>query len=101
MYDTDLDCSTNKTAITDVVPSEHDHALVIDDSFVLISGKHTEGLDRFWNDNHTRTEKGIEISTLAKIDLTFNCAYCLSVEQTPPSPRLSEQEATRMNVYLD
>ena len=63
-YDTDLDwVSLNKTAITEVVPSEHDQALVIDASFVPKSGKHTSGLDRFWNGSHSRTEKGREIST--------------------------------------
>ena len=101
-YDADLDwVSLNKAAITDVVPAEHDQALVIDASFVPKSGKHTYGLDRFWNGSHSRTEKGLEISTLAWLDLTGNCAYCLSVEQTPPSPRPSEPEATRMDVYLD
>lgn len=41
-YDTDLDwVSLNRTAITEVVPSEHDQALVIDASFVPKSGKHT------------------------------------------------------------
>ena len=47
-YDTDLDwVALNKTAITEVVPSAHDQALVIDASFVPKSGKHTYGLDRF------------------------------------------------------
>src|SRR4030095_10599499 len=84
-----------QAAITEVVPPEHDQALVMDASFVPKSGKHTYGLDRFWNGSHSRTEKGLEISTLACLDLTGNCAYCLSVEQTPPSPDPSEPEATR------
>lgn len=63
-YDTDLDwVALNQAAITDVVPSEHDQALVIDASFVPKSGKHTSGLDRFWNGSHSRTETGLEIST--------------------------------------
>lgn len=101
-YATDLDwVSLNKTAITEVVPSEHDQALVIDASFVPKSGKHTYGLDRFWNGSHSRTEKGLEISTLAWLDLTGHCAYCLSVEQTPASVDTPEPEATRMDIYLD
>jgi hypothetical protein len=101
-YDTPFDwVSFNKAAITAVVPSEHEQALVIDASFVPKSGKQTYGLDRFWNGSHSRTEKGLEISTLAWLDLTGNCAYCLSVEQTPPSPGSSDSEATRMDVYLD
>jgi len=101
-YDTPFDwVSFNKAAITEVVSSEHEQALIIDASFVPKSGKQTYGLDRFWNGSHSRTEKGLEISTLAWLDLTGNCAYCLSVEQTPPSPGSSDSEATRMDVYLD
>jgi hypothetical protein len=101
-YDTTFDwVSFNKVAITEVVPSEHEQALVIDASFVPKSGEQTYGLDRFWNGSHSRTEQGLEISTLAWLDLTGNCAYCLSVEQTPPSPGSSDSEATRMDVYLD
>jgi hypothetical protein len=101
-YDTPFDwVSFNKAAITEVVPPEHEQALIIDASFVPKSGKHTYGLDRFWNGSHSRTEKGLEISTLAWLDLTGNCAYCLSVEQTPPSSGSSDSEATRMDVYLD
>ena len=93
--------SLNQAAITEVVPPEHDQALVMDASFVPKSGKHTYGLDRFWNGSHSRAEKGLEISTLAWLDITGNCAYCLSVEQTPPSAETSDPEATRMDVYLD
>ena len=101
-YDTPFDwVSFNKAAITEVVPPDHEQALIIDASFVPKSGKHTYGLDRFWNGSHSRTEKGLEISTLAWLDLTGNCAYCLSVEQTPPSSGSSDSEATRMDVYLD
>jgi len=73
----------------------------MDASFVPKSGKHTYGLDRFWHGSHSRTEKGLEISTLAWLDITDNCAYCLSVEQTPPSAETADPETTRMDVYLD
>jgi DDE superfamily endonuclease len=93
--------SLNKGAITDVVPPEHEQALVTDASFVPKSGQHTYGLDRFWNGSHSRAEKGLELSTLAWLDITDNCAYALSVEQTPTSAETSDPEATRMDVYLD
>jgi hypothetical protein len=93
--------SLNKGAITDVVPPEHEQALVTDASFVPKSGKHTYGLDRFWNGSHSRAEKGLELSTLAWLDIPDNCAYALSVEQTPTSAETSDPEATRMDVYLD
>jgi hypothetical protein len=101
-YARDFDfVSLNKAAITEVILPEHEQALVIDASFVPKSGKKTYGLDRFWNGSHGRSEKGLEISTLAWLDITDNCAYCLSVEQTPPTDKTSDAEATRVDVYLD
>ncbi len=93
--------SLNQAAITEIVPPEPDQALVLDASFVPKSGQHTYGLDRFWNGSHSRAEKGLELSTLAWLDITDNCAYCLSVEQTPPSAAPADLEATRMDVSLD
>ena len=116
-YDTNLDwVALNKAVIIEIVPADHEQALIIDASFVSKSGKHTYGLDRFWNGSHSRAEKGLEISALAWLDLTEKCAYGLSVEQTPPSPEpsasessasessasdISAPETTRMDVYLD
>ena len=101
-YARDFDwVSLNQAAITEAVPPEHDQALVMDASFVPKSGKHTYGLDRFWNGSHSRAEKGLEISTLAWLDITDNCAYCLSVEPTPPSAETADPETTRRDVYLD
>lgn len=101
-YASDFDfVSLNKAAITRVIPPKHEQALVIDASFVPKSGKQTYGLDRFWNGSHSRTEKGLEISALAWLDITENCAYCLSVEQTPPTDKTTDTEATRIDVYLD
>lgn len=98
-YARDFDfVSLNKAAITAVIPREHEQALVIDASFVAKSGKKTYGLERFWNGSHGRSEKGLEISALAWLDITSNGAYALSVEQTPPG---SETEVTRIDVYLD
>ena len=91
----------NQAAITTAIPKTHEQALVIDASCVPKSGKQTYGLDRFWNGSHSRTEKGLEISALAWLDITDNCAYCLSVEQTPATGEGTDQEATRIDIYLD
>jgi DDE superfamily endonuclease len=101
-YARDFDfVALNKVAITAVIPPEHEQALVIDASFVPKSGKQTSGLDRFWNGSHSRTEKGLEISVLAWLDITDNCAYGLSVAQTPSTGEAPEPETTRIDVYLD
>src|SRR4029434_2799349 len=101
-YARDFDfVALKKTAITRVMSSEHEQALVIDASFVTKSGRKTYGLDRFWNGSHSRTEKGLEISALAWLDITDSCAYGLSVEQTPPTDKTTDPEATRIDVYLE
>jgi len=101
-YARDFDfVSLNLAAISEVIPSEHEQALVMDASFVPKSGKTTYGLDHFWNGSYSRVEKGLEISALAWLDVTGNCAYCLSVEQTPPTGKASNPEATRIDAYLD
>ena len=91
----------NKAAIIQVIPPEHEQALVIDASFVPKSGQKTYGLDRFWNGSHSRTEKGLELSALAWLDITDNCAYCLSVEQTPSTGEATDPETTRIDIYLE
>ena len=101
-YARDFDLvSLTKAAITQVIPPEHEQAVVIDASVVPTSGKKTYGLDRFWNGSHSRTEQGWEISTLAWLDMTENCADCRSVAQTPPTDKTTDSEATRMDIYRD
>ena len=101
-YDRHFDfVSLNKAAITQVIPPEHQQALVIDASFIPKSGTHTYGLERFWNSCHRRSEKGLEVSLLAWLDITGTCAYGLSVEQTPPSDKTSEPQGTRIDACLE
>lgn len=59
-------------------------AFAMDASFIKKSGKHTFGLDRFWNGSHSRVEKGLELSLIAVIDTQQNASLALSAEQTPP-----------------
>lgn len=91
--------SLNHAAIVEVVAPRHEHVLAFDPSFVPKSGKRTYGLDRFWNGTHSRAEKGLEIATLAWLDVTQNSAYALSVLQTPTA-QSSDAEQTRIDTYL-
>ena len=101
-YDRRFDfVALNKAVITQVIEPEHQQALVIDASFIPKSGAHTYGLERFWNSHHQRSEKGLEVSAIAWLDITDNCAYGLSVEQTPPSDKGAEPQATRIDAYLE
>ena len=38
---------------------------------------------------------------MAWLDITGHCAYCLSVEQTPPTSDAINPEATRIDGYLE
>ena len=43
----------------------------------------------------------MELSALAWLDITDNCAYCLSAAQPPPADKTTDAEATRIAGYLD
>ena len=90
----------NRAAIVEVVPQSHEHILAFDPSFVPKSGEHTYGLAMFWNGASSRAEKGVEIATLAWIDVTHNSAYTLSVEQTSSAAPQRDAEETRIDTYL-
>src|SRR6266513_4603630 len=74
-----------------------------DASFIPKSGKQTFGLGHFFNGCTSRAERGLEISTLAVVDVTRRCAFTLAVAQTPPgadetvSPQAKEE--TRVDFY--
>lgn len=72
-----------------------------DASFIPKSGKQTFGLGHFFNGCAGRPERGLEISTLAVVDLTRRCAFTLAVAQTPPGDKAMtpEAEETRMDFY--
>src|SRR5919198_881773 len=74
-----------------------------DASFIPKSGKQTFGLGHFFNGCTSRAERGLEVSTLAVVDVTRRCAFTLAVAQTPPgddatsSPQAKEE--TRVDFY--
>jgi hypothetical protein len=72
-----------------------------DASFIPKSGKQTFGLGHFFNGCASRAERGLEISTLAVVDVTRRCAFTLAVAQTPPGEEATQgkPEATRVDFY--
>lgn len=79
----------------------------IDASFIPKSGKHTPGLDWFYNGKASRAERGLEISTIAVVDVGAALGYALSVQQTPATEPVEENEpdsdlpaVTRVDHYL-
>src|SRR6516164_10690136 len=73
-----------------------------DASFLPKSGRQTFGLGHFFNGCTSRAERGLEISTLAVVDVTRRCAFTVACAQTPPAARTAtaqEKEATRVDFY--
>jgi DDE superfamily endonuclease len=73
-----------------------------DASFIPKSGKQTFGLGHFFNGCAGRAERGLEVSTLAVVDVTRRCAFTLACAQTPPGAQgdKTAQEETRVDFYL-
>jgi hypothetical protein len=72
-----------------------------DASFIPKSGKQTFGLGHFFNGCASRAERGLEMSTLAVVDVTRRCALTLAAAQTPPGEDTTkaEQDETRVDFY--
>ena len=74
-----------------------------DASFIPKSGKQTFGLGHFFNGCANRAERGLEISTLAVVDVTRRCAFTLAVAQTPPGADKATsgraEDETRVDFY--
>jgi DDE superfamily endonuclease len=72
-----------------------------DASFISKSGKQTFGLGHFFNGCASRAERGLEISTLAVVNVTRRCAFTLASAQTPPGEAAiqAEREETRVDFY--
>src|SRR5437660_7861368 len=72
-----------------------------DASFIPKSGKQTFGLGHFFNGCASRAERGLEISTLAVVDVTRRFAFTPAVSQTPPGEAAlpAAPEETRVDFY--
>lgn len=66
---------------------------VQDASFVPKSGKHTPGLGSFFNGCAGRAERGLEISTLALVNVTRGYAVTRHVAQTPATTKAQGDES--------
>ena len=54
----------------------------VDCTFVRKSGRHTEGLDSFYNGTTGKAQRGLEWSVVAVIDVEQGTGYALSAQQT-------------------
>ncbi len=93
----------HQRVLTAALDPRSDLISVQDASFIPKSGKQTFGLGHFFNGCAHRAERGLEISTLAVVDVTRRCAFTLAVAQTPPGKEeatsAQEAEETRVDFY--
>ncbi len=87
----------NRIGNSEAIPLSATLIGVMDCSFVAKSGNKTYGLGKFWDSKQGKAEKGLEISTLAVVDVNYNTAYHVSTRQTPPE---SKEGETRVNDYV-
>ncbi len=83
----------NREVINESLGRESERIIVLDASFVSKSGKQTYGLDYFWNGCHRRSEKGLEVSSVAIVDVLRNTGFTLSVRQTDPGDERQMSES--------
>ncbi len=80
----------NQQLIKQAIPVSHKMIVAMDCTFESKSGKQTYGLGNFYDSCHSQPAKGLELSTLAIVDVTVNTAYALSCWQTPPQKEIEQ-----------
>ena len=75
-----------ETIAAAIEPSK-EQITAIDCSFISKSGKQTWGVDNFYNGSISKSQKGLEISVIAVVDVSAHQAYTLSVKQTATTER--------------
>jgi hypothetical protein len=88
----------NAGLIQEAVPASATQISAIDCSFIAKSGKATYGLDWFYNGSANRSEKGLEVSVIAVIDVAARRGYSLSVQQTPATNPTKQTQAQSKTV---
>jgi hypothetical protein len=73
--------------IAAAIESSKEQVAAIDCSFISKSGKQTWGLDNFYNGSISKSQKGLEISVIAVVDVSAHQGYTLSVKQTATTDR--------------
>jgi hypothetical protein len=75
--------------------------LAFDPSFLLKSRQHTPHVGTFWSGVAGKALHGLEIGSLAVVDLERNTALSLEAVQTPNSSELKEKDETLTDHYTN
>lgn len=93
----------NRTLIDETFGQTSERIVVLDPSFIKKAGKQTAGLGSFDNGCANRAEKGLELSSLAIVDLQQQTALTLSTRQSQPTPPTKDalDGETLMDQYIE
>lgn len=92
----------NRQVIDATFGPDSPRIVAFDPTFIPKAGKHTFGRSSFWNGLKSRSEKGLEISAVAVVDLTRNQGLTLSVQQTRPITETEAQaDISLIDRYVD
>jgi DDE superfamily endonuclease len=89
----------NAQTIAAAIDPSREQIAAIDCSFISKSGKQTWGLDNFYNGSIRKSQKGLEISVIAVVDVSAHQGYTLSVKQTATTDRqpIPDAQPTKKN----
>jgi hypothetical protein len=93
----------NRQLIGQAFGKSSERISVFDASFIKKAGPKTYGNGFFYNGCHHRAEKGLEISSLAIVDIPYHTALTLSVKQSPPLAQKARalDSETLMDHYIN
>ncbi len=74
--------------------------LAYDPSYLSKSGKQTPNVGRFWSGQDQAVKRGIEIGSLAVVDIGNGTAFSLEAVQTPMIPKGATQEESSIDHHL-
>lgn len=81
-----------------VIKNSNRYIGALDCSFIEKSGKGTHGLGNFYDSKVNKAHKGLEVSLFSIVDVDYNTAYPLCIDQTPP---LNNDEKSRVDWYVN
>lgn len=75
-------------------------AIAIDPSYITKSGKHTQGIGRFWSGCAQQVKHGLEILGIGLIDIDRKDCVSLKAVQTPSPKSIAESGLSLVKWYL-
>jgi hypothetical protein len=99
-FEQPFDWLTFNTALVQAHTSTN-RILAFDPSFIMKSRQHTPHVGTFWSGSASKALHGLEIGSLAVVDIERNTALSLEALQTPNNAELKEKNQTLTDHYAN